>query len=195
VSLHDRALADDTPDPASATTVAPKTGAAATRPTTLPVDPGGIPRELTDLTAWVVWRLEPKPDKPGEWTKIPYRAADPSRKASSTDPATWSTFGEAFSAYQFDPTLSGVGLVLHGDGIVGIDLDNALDESGHAKGWARAIVDKLPGAYWERSPGGRGLRGLCRGQLPPGRRKVTHHDGTVEMYDDGRFLTMTGVAP
>ena len=164
------------------------------RPTVLAVDPAGIPRELTNLTTWVVWRLEPKPAKPGEWTKVPYRATDPSRKASSTDPATWSTFGEAFSAYQFDPALSGVGIVLRGDGLVGIDLDNALDESGHAKGWAQAIVGRLPGAYWERSPSGRGLRGLCRGELPPGRRKATYQDGVVEMYDDGRYLTMTGVA-
>ena len=171
------------------------TAAALARPATLAADPAGIPTELTGPGAvdWVVWRLEPKKDKVGEWTKEPYQAAHPSRHASSTNPATWSTFGEAFSAYQLDPTLHGVGRVLHGDGVAGIDLDNALDESGHAKPWARAIVAKLPGAHWERSPGGRGLRGLCRGTLPPGRRKVKYADGVVELYDDDRYLTMTGV--
>jgi putative DNA primase/helicase len=167
----------------------------AATPATLSVDPAGIPRELTALPDWVVWRLEPKPKKPGEWDKVPYRPADPSRKASSTDPTTWSTFGAAFSTYQADPSFNGVGIVLHGTGIVGVDLDNAFDEAGHVKGWARAIVDRLPGAHWERSPRGRGLRGICRGELPPGRRKVKHQDGVLEMYDDGRFLTITGVAP
>jgi putative DNA primase/helicase len=186
-SIHHRPLAEHTLNPASASTLP--------RPHVLRVDPAGIPRELVGLPWWVVWRLEPKTGKPGEWDKVPYRPADPSRKASSTDPETWSTFSEAFGAYLDDPTLSGVGIVLHGQGVVGIDLDNALDDAGHAKGWAQAIIGRLPGAYWERSPRGKGLRGLCRGELPPGRRKVKYQDGTVEMYDDGRFLTITGVAP
>jgi primase-polymerase (primpol)-like protein len=131
-------------------------------PATLSVDPSGIPRELTALTDWVVWRLEPKAGKPGEWDKVPYRPSDPKRKASSTDPTTWSTFDVAFRAYQGDPSFNGVGIVLHGAGIVGIDLDNAFDEAGRVKGWARAIVDRLPGAHWERSPRGRGLRGIAR---------------------------------
>ncbi len=167
--------------------------AAPNRPTLLSVDPTRLPRDLTDRMAWVVWRLEPKPKKPGEWTKVPYRSAEPARKASSTDSATWSSFADAFAAYQRDPTLDGVGIVLSGDGIVGIDLDNALDAAGHPKAWAREILDGLPGAYVERSPGGKGLRILCRGTLPPGRRKTAYQDGVVEMYDDGRFLTMTGV--
>ena len=169
--------------------------ATAGRPDVLAVDPAGIPRELTRRPEWVVWRLEPKKDKPGEWTKEPYRATDPSTHASSTNPETWSTFAEAFSAYQRDPTLSGVGIVLHGDGLVGVDLDHAIDDDGHVKPWAQAIMGRLDSAHWERSPLGRGLRGICRGELPPGRRKVSYQDGVVEMYDDGRFLTITGVAP
>jgi putative DNA primase/helicase len=164
-----------------------------TRPTLLSVEPTRLPRDLTDRIAWVVWRLEPKSKKPGEWTKVPYRSTEPARKASSTDSATWSSFADAFAAYQVDPTLDGVGIVLNGDGIVGIDLDNALDAEGRPKAWAQEILDDLPGAYVERSPGGKGLRILCRGTLPPGRRKITYQDGVVEMYDDGRFLTMTGV--
>ena len=169
--------------------------AVAARPATLMVDPAGIPQELTAPTAtdWLVWRLEPKPGKPGEWTKEPYRASDPTRHASATDPSTWSTFSEAFAAYQLDPTLSGVGRVLHGDGVAGIDVDNAVDDTGHAKPWAAAIVRRLPGAHWERSPLGRGLRGIFRAELPPGRRKVKYRDGVVEMYDADRYLTMTGV--
>jgi len=164
------------------------------RPSVLPVDPAGIHPELIEHDAWVVWRLEPKPKKPGEWTKVPYRASDPTRKASSTDHETWASFSDAFMAYQANPTLDGIGIVLHDTGIVGIDLDNAIAEDGAIKPWAQDIVDSFPGAYWERSPSGKGLRGLCRGELPPGRRKAPYQDGTLEMYDEGRFLTITGAA-
>ncbi len=169
--------------------------ALAGRSVPLPVDPAGIPRELVDEPAWVVWRIKPKPGKPGEWTKVPCQATNPTALASSTNPTTWSTFAEAFSAYQRDPSLSGVGFVLHAQGIVGVDLAHAVADDGRIKPWAAAIMDRLDGAHWERSPGGHGLRGICRGELPPGRRNVSYQDGRVEMYDDGRFLTITGVAP
>jgi len=45
----------------------------------------------------VLWRAEPRDgDKPA---KVPYRAAEPSMRASSTDPATWATFEDAAEAY------------------------------------------------------------------------------------------------
>src|SRR5262249_2719907 len=39
-------------------------------------------------------------------------------------------------------------------------------------------------------PGGHGVRVFCRGTLPPGGRRK----GKVEVYSDGRFLTVTGHA-
>ena len=53
--------------------------------------------------------------------------------------------------------------------------------------WARAIVVAM-NSYTERSPSGHGLRIFLRGTLPPGRRKA----GDIEMYDGGRYLTLTG---
>ena len=61
-----------------------------------------IPRDLIEVDAWVVWRGEPVATRPGKWTKIPYHATDRSRKASVTDPSTWSTFAQAYAAYQDD---------------------------------------------------------------------------------------------
>ncbi len=163
---------------------------APSRPTVLSVAADGIPGQLTRDARWVVWRLEPKPDKPGEWTKEPYKAAKPSEHASSTNSNTWATFDAAFMAYQMSQVLDGVGYNLEGSGIVGLDLDDAIDEDGRIKSWAREIVDAFPG-YWERSPLGRGLRGLALGTLPPGRRKIKYHGCTVEMYAAGRYLTIT----
>jgi putative DNA primase/helicase len=162
-------------------------------PTWLSVIPENIPRDLTDTAAWVVWRSEIVPNRPGKWTKVPYRAADPSRKASSTDPTTWSKFSDAFMIYQSDPSIHGVGYVLHDEGITGVDLDDAFAEDGSLKPWAQEIVATLAGAYWERSPSGTGVRGLCRAALPPGRRKRKHDGSSIEIYDDVRFLTITGV--
>ena len=161
------------------------------RPAILPVVAEGIPGHFVRGARWVNWRLEPKRDKPGEWTKEPYRADDPTRHASSTDPKSWATFDAAFMAYQNSATLDGVGWNLEGSGVVGLDLDDAIDERGATKPWAQEIMDAFPG-YWERSPLGRGLRGLALGTLPPGRRKVKHHGCTVEIYAAGRYLTITG---
>jgi putative DNA primase/helicase len=162
-------------------------------PIWLSVIPENIPRDLTDTAAWVVWRAEAIAGKVGKWTKIPYRASDPRRKASSTDPATWSTFADVHGAYQSDPSLHGIGYVLHDEGITGVDLDDAFTEDGTLKGWTQEIVSALAGAYWERSPSGTGTRGLCRAALPPGRRKRKHDGSSIEIYDDVRFLTITGV--
>ena len=165
----------------------------AAAPTWLSVEPANIPRDLIGTAAWVVWRAEAVAGKVGKWTKVPYRAADPSRKASTTDPATWATFAEAHGAYQSDPSLHGIGYVLHDEGITGVDLDDAFADDGSLKPWAQEIVSALAGAYWERSPSGKGIRGLCRASLPPGRRKRKLEGSSIEIYDDVRFLTITGV--
>jgi hypothetical protein len=163
-------------------------------PHVLQVDPAGIPLDLVEDPAWVVWRLEPRPDRLGAWSKAPYQATDCRRRASVRDPSTWATFDRAFVTYEAHPTLDGIGLVLHDAGLVGVDLDGAIDGDGTVKAWAQEIVGPLVRAHWERSPSGRGLRGLTFGALPPGGRKRTYADGVVEMYDDGRFLTITGHA-
>jgi primase-polymerase (primpol)-like protein len=82
----------------------------------------------------------------------------------------------------------GVGVVLVGDGLSGVDLDHCVDpETGRVTDWALAIVDEID-TYTERSPSGTGLRILAHGSLPPGGRKR----GDVEMYDTLRFLSITG---
>jgi putative DNA primase/helicase len=55
-----------------------------------------IPAELRQRTQWVVWR---RTDRDGGTTKVPYRA-DGAGRASSTDPATWGTFGAAVAALE-----------------------------------------------------------------------------------------------
>ena len=103
-----------------------------------------------------------------------------------TDPSTWTTFSDALAACE-GGGFSGIGFVL-GDGFVGVDLDACRDrETGDLDPWARDIIDAL-NSYTELSPSGTGVHVLCRGELPPGRRRK---DG-VELYDRARYFAVTG---
>lgn len=154
------------------------------RPHALVPDLAGIPRELADRHRWVAWRFERRDDK---WTKIPLVTAT-GALASSTDPSTWAPFEDAVAAYErggFD----GIGFVVTtADRCTGVDLDRCLDpESGVIEPWARAIVERLD-SYTEVTPSARGLRVWVQGTLPPGGRRK----GPVELYDTGRYFTLTG---
>lgn len=143
-----------------------------------------VPSTLRDLPQWVVWRLEPRADKP---TKVPY---SPLRHtpASTTDPATWASFDQAIVAWRGSDCYAGVGFVFSPDDpYCGVDLDDCLDGAGDLTTAAARIVDRL-GTYTEISPSGRGLKLFLRGALPPGGNRK----GKVEMYDRGRYFTVTG---
>lgn len=142
-----------------------------------------IPERLREIARWVLWRYV---TRKGKRTKVPCSAID-GRAASATDPATWSTFDEAVTAFEkggFD----GIGFVFSpDDGLCGIDLDNCIGQSGELEPWARGIVDRVA-TYTEVSPSGRGVKLFAVAKLPPGRRRRDK----VELYDTGRFFTVTG---
>src|SRR5688500_10513582 len=158
-------------------------------PTWLSVIPENFPRDLTEDPSWYPGLITPRVGKPGKWNKQP---ADPTtaKLAEWSDPATRCTFSDAYMAYQRDPRFKCIGYMTHGSGIVGIDLDDAFAEDDSIKPWAQELVDALPG-YWERSVSGTGLRGFCRGSLPPGRRTRTYNGPSIEIYDVDRLLVAT----
>jgi putative DNA primase/helicase len=145
-----------------------------------------IPAILRERSQWVVWKYE---TRNGKLTKVPYTPLlSVATKASSTDPATWGTYGAAITVAEVGK-YDGVGYVLtKEDGIVFVDLDNCRNpETGAIEEWARQIVNDL-NSYTEISPSGTGLHTFAVATLPPeGRRK-----GKIEMYIDGRFATITG---
>ena len=100
--------------------------------------------------------------------------------ASSTDPATWTSYGRvrAYKAKRF---------VLDGTGLVCIDLDHCLRD-GRVVGRAAEVLASCPATYVEVSPSGDGLHVWGFGQVPSGRRLP----GGVEVYGTGRFVTVTG---
>ncbi len=140
-----------------------------------------IPDRLRKRRQWVVWREEARQ---GRRTKVPYTPSG--RHARSNDPRTWSSFEQAVSAQRRDG-YDGVGFVFAADdGLTGIDFDHCADD-GQLAPWAREIVEAID-SYTEWSPSGEGLHVILRGRLPPGGRRR----GSVELYDELRYFTMTG---
>jgi hypothetical protein len=143
-----------------------------------------FPAELTGLPQWLCWRYGDS--RNGKPTKVPF---DPrtKRKASSTDPETWCDYEQAQAGAQngFD----GRGFVFtEPDDYCGIDIDKCRNPStGRVAEWAQRIVDRFA-SYTEISPSGTGLHIIIKGRLPGSGIKR----GGVEIYDRGRYFTMTG---
>lgn len=135
-----------------------------------------IPLELRIQDRWLRYSAK----------KVPLRS-DNTGTAKSTDPNTWSSFEDAAAS------LAGVGLgfALNGDGIICIDLDNAINSAGRIKPWAKEILALVPDTYVEVSPSGKGLHIWGLGSVTLGRR-WEHADGGVEIYGTGRYMTVTG---
>lgn len=137
--------------------------------------------ELAALRQWVVWKWE---ERAGRKTKVPYQTGG--RRAAVDDPSTWTSYEAACAAQGF----AGVGFVLSdSDPFVAWDLDASYDPAtGGISANARIVVDRMA-SFTYITPSGNGLRVLCRGQLPPGRR--TDNRRHLECYDEGRFVTIT----
>jgi len=139
-----------------------------------------IPLELRRYDHWVVWK-----DK-----KVPYDPTRPNSKAKVTDPYSWGSYDQADAAYS-EGGWDGVGFVLTGNGIAGVDLDNCVID-GIPKPEAMNLLADLEAAYIEYSPSGNGLRafGFAK-NLDKG--VIGQLDGlSVELYTSGRYLTATG---
>lgn len=80
------------------------------------------------------------------------------------------------------------------DTVLGLDLDDVREpDTGDLEAWADDVLDDVP-TYAEVSPSGTGLRLFGLGFVPDGgnRGDVDDAEGHLEMYDSGRYLTVTG---
>lgn len=154
-------------------------------------DAGAIPKELKANKRWAPWQAVWR-EKKGKYDKVPRQAARPEFGISTAKPERWYSYETALAAYEANKhVLDGIGYCMTGPhGVVGIDLDGCVSESGKVADWALAVVQAV-GSYTEISPSGRGLRILVYGQTPC---DWTNHDIGVEVYGghEARFLTVTG---
>ena len=151
-----------------------------------------IPKGLSVRPRWGVWRAEPRD---GKLTKRPFSPTGIA--ASVSDPTTWGTYQQAVHAYRTG-AYDGVGIVLgfaaEGDEFVmgsplsGLDLDGCVDPATRQlTSEAHDILVAL-NTYAEVSPSGTGVKAFVFGRWKPGR----HRAPGVEIYDAGRYFTVTG---
>lgn len=154
------------------------------KPSRLEINSANIPESLKALPRWLGWRWE-WDAKAEKWNKPPIDIRR-DRRGSSTDAATWCDFDTALKAAE-SGFVDGIGFAL-GDGFCGIDFDNCRDRVTGAIAPEVAIHIAKLATYAEVSPSGEGVKLIVQGVLPEGRRAC----GTVEMYDKGRYFTITG---
>lgn len=144
---------------------------------------------------WILWRNV-------EGRKLPFRLDG--RLAKSNDPETWTDFESAADAAKDIPEgEGGLGFVFSAeDEFFGVDLDGCIGPSGTVEPWAGEAILKL-GSYAEVSPSGTGVKVFGLGKLSDGKGRKAPVDGVsqvsdkvaaVEIYDRGRYFTVTGQA-
>lgn len=145
-----------------------------------------IPYELTELNHWCCFKIEMGAN--GRLTKRPYNP-NTNQLAKSNDDSTWVSFEDAVSQSN---NYDGIGFFFKAP-YVGIDIDDIENEveeylnNPDANNIISEFINVLE-TYAEISPSGKGIHLITKGELPPkGRRR-----GNVEIYDTGRFFTMTG---
>ena len=147
---------------------------------------------LASEPRWVVWRSI---ERGGKATKVPFQANG--KTASSTDTSTWATLPSLEGLSGF----SGVGIILKGDGLGGVDLDHCRDpQTGEIDPWALEIIQDFQ-SYAEISPSGKGVKILAWGAPdtlpsnrynPPGVGPKGEDSPHADIYVTGRYFTVTG---
>ena len=147
-----------------------------------------MPEQLRHINRWVVWRAEGhEGQKP---RKVPYKPRRPMARASTTSPSDYGTFEEAQKAWTHGD-FTGIGFVLNGDGIVGVDIDNCVVD-GIPNQQAMDLLDRLGAGYVEISPSGNGLRALGYGEQLDSGVNGSLNGLKAEFYCTARYLTLTG---
>lgn len=143
-----------------------------------------IPDAMKQIPHWILFRLVWRPEK-NKWDKVPTQASG--QPASVTNPAHYSTFEDAQSAYMLG-TGDGIGFCFTGrENLVFVDIDGAVRDGA----WAPEHLHVMQQfATWgEMSQSGKGVHLICEGTLD---RARVHHPAGLELYNSGRFVAMTG---
>lgn len=158
-----------------------------------------LPNDLLELTKfpnWVCYSKFPDKKNPDGTQHYGKRPLDPKKTtarkpayARANDPQTWGTYLQAYEAWTKYPNIiDGIGFQFGNSPYCGIDLDHVVDPSGEVSQEAKDIIQMLD-SYSEWSPSWSGFHILMKGKLPDGGR---NRKGNIEMYETGRFFTVTG---
>jgi putative DNA primase/helicase len=166
------------------------------------------PDAMRALPQWLVWKLIDKPGatKPAKvpfyvngqlrgWPRGKPRDGKPTDKqpqveqGAELDRAHLATLDDAVKAFKAGPLWAGIGFAfLPGDGLVGVDIDGAIDpDTGQVSDLCAKVVD-LCASYTEASPSGKGVHIILQGETP----KFKDDAIGLEVYAGGQYFTCTG---
>jgi putative DNA primase/helicase len=152
-----------------------------------------LPEALRTKPQWMGTRFERRKD--GKIDKPPYRVVSglPVIKADKTNPENWTTFEEAWGAYERGE-VDAIGFVFtKDDSSFVVDCDHVIDpETGEIDPAASDVIHAL-NSYTEVSCSGTGVHVVGHGTKPEyaGCRSGKLGFG-IEVYDSDRFVVMTG---
>jgi putative DNA primase/helicase len=151
------------------------------------INSGKTPAELKKLPHWVAHRPDKTPVNPKT-----------GGNAQADNPATWGTFAQAVKHCEAHKGNGIVGIgyeFSYYDPFCGIDLDHCRNpETGEIEAWAWEIISRF-NSYSEVSPSETGVHIIIKAKLPKGaedHQKNLDGGGKIEVYDVGRYFTVTG---
>ncbi len=152
-----------------------------------------VPDEMKALPNWCVFRTTWNEEK-GKKDKSIISPVD-GKWGKSNDPSTWTDFGTA-KKYALEHGAEGLAFALdESSGICCIDLDKCIDKDGNLTDSAKKLTSEHEGTYIETSTSGNGIHIFVKDDLLAKgkyRNRVEVADGEIEVYESGRFISMTG---
>lgn len=150
-----------------------------------------LPAAMRDLPQWLLWRFEQVEGK-AKLQKVPYYVNGAKRKGTQGDEADRSrlcTFDQALARLGGVLRFDGIGFAfLPGDGLIGIDIDGAIDaDTGEVSDMCRLLIECCA-SYTELSPSGRGVHIIVAGET----EKFKDDPIGLEIYARSQYFTCTG---
>lgn len=148
-----------------------------------------LPLAMRERRQWLLWRFE-QYDGDKKPRKVPYYLSGRKRRGeqgSENDRSELASFDQVVQALE-RRHYHGIGFAfLPGDGLIGIDIDGAVDDDGVVSERCQSIIAAC-GSYTEYSPSGRGVHIIVAGT------SETFKDNRIglEVFCGRQFFTCTG---
>ena len=151
-----------------------------------------VPDAMKSLKNWCVFRTKYNPETERQ-DKFVISPTD-GKWAKTNDPDTWVDFGTAIK-YAEENDCAGLSFALDGKcGITCIDLDKSISKDGKLTESAEKLTQELAETYTETSVSGNGIHIFVADDIlrKTYKNRADLPDGEIEVYDSGRFISMTG---
>lgn len=151
-----------------------------------------VPDAMKSLKNWCVFRTKYNPETERQ-DKFVISPTD-GKWAKTNDPDTWVDFETAIK-YAEENDCAGLSFALDGKcGITCIDLDKSISKDGKLTESAEKLTQELADTYTETSVSGNGIHIFVADDIlrKTYKNRADLPDGEIEVYDSGRFISMTG---